>query len=55
MLSIPYARHRSHPRLSGTYLRLTLSYRDVEELLAERGLDCSDETVRRWVPNARSM
>jgi hypothetical protein len=26
-----------------------LSYRDVEELLAERGLDISYETVRRWV------
>jgi hypothetical protein len=30
------------------YLRFTLSYRDVEELLAERGLDVSYETVRRW-------
>ena len=30
-------------------LRFTLSYRDVEELLAERGLDVSYETVRRWV------
>ena len=30
-------------------LRFTLSDRDVEELLAERGLDVSDETVRRWV------
>jgi hypothetical protein len=29
------------------YLRLTLSYRDVEELLAERGLDVSYETIRR--------
>jgi putative transposase len=29
------------------YLRFTLSYRDVEELLAERGLDISYETVRR--------
>jgi transposase-like protein len=27
------------------YLRFTLSYRDVEELLAERGLDISYETV----------
>jgi transposase-like protein len=26
-----------------------LSYRDVEELLAERGLDLSYETIRRWV------
>jgi transposase-like protein len=31
------------------YLRFTLSYRDVEELLAERGLHVSYETVRRWV------
>jgi DDE domain len=31
------------------YLRFTLSYRDVEELLSERGLDISHETVRRWV------
>src|SRR5580700_6579165 len=31
------------------YFRFTLSYRDVEELLAERGLDLSYETVRRWV------
>src|SRR2546427_5241857 len=30
-------------------LRFTLSYRDVEELLAERGLEVSYETVRRWV------
>jgi hypothetical protein len=32
------------------YLRFTLSYRDVEELLlAERGLEISYETVRCWV------
>src|SRR4051812_41143738 len=31
------------------YLRFTLSYRDVEELLAERGVATSYETVRRWV------
>jgi len=29
------------------YLRFTLSSRDVEELVAERGLDVSYETVRR--------
>jgi DDE domain len=32
------------------YLRSTLSYRDVDDLLAERGLDICDETVRSWVP-----
>ena len=31
------------------YFRFTLSYRDVEDLLAERGLGVSYETVRRWV------
>lgn len=31
------------------YLRFTLSYHDVEELLVERGLDISYETIRRWV------
>jgi transposase-like protein len=31
------------------YLRFTLSYRDVEELLAERCIEVSYETVRRWV------
>jgi transposase-like protein len=30
-------------------VRFTLSFRDVEDLLAERGLDVSYETVRRWV------
>jgi putative transposase len=31
------------------YLRLTLSFRDVEDLLAERRIAISYETVRRWV------
>ena len=31
------------------YLRFTLNYRGVEELLADRGLDISYEIVRRWV------
>ena len=31
------------------YLRFTLSLRDVEDLLAERGVTVSYETVRRWV------
>jgi putative transposase len=29
------------------YLRFTLSFRDIEDLLAERGLDVSYETARR--------
>src|SRR5476649_1272519 len=31
------------------YLRFTLSFRDVEDLLAERGIIVSYETIRRWV------
>jgi len=33
----------------GWYLRFSLSYRDVEELLAERGLRGDHVTVWRWV------
>ena len=31
------------------YARFSLSYRDVEDLLAERGIIVSYETIRRWV------
>ena len=31
------------------YFRFGLSYRDVEDMLAERGIDVTYETVRRWV------
>src|ERR687889_19901 len=53
MPPISYARHQ-FPReiirqAVWLYLRFTLSYRDVEELLAERGLEVSYESVRRWV------
>src|ERR1700681_861860 len=30
------------------YFRFALSYRDVEDMLAERGIDVSYETVSRW-------
>jgi transposase-like protein len=33
----------------GWYLRFSLSYRDVKELLAERGLRADHVTVWRWV------
>ena len=53
MQPISYARHQIPPadiqHAIWLYLRFTLSYRDVEDLLAERGLDLSYETVRRWV------
>ena len=31
------------------YLRFGLSYRDVEELLAERGIEVDHVTIYRWV------
>src|ERR1700751_2649339 len=51
MTPLRYCRHRFPPEIiqHAIWLYLTLSYRDVEELLAERGLDISYETVRRWV------
>ena len=53
MCKISYRRHRFPPVIIQhavwLYCRFTLSYRDVEDLLAERGLEISYETVRRWV------
>ena len=53
MQPISYARHRFPPDVIRhavwLYLRFTLSYRDVEELLAQRGFDLSYESVRCWV------
>jgi transposase-like protein len=53
MTRISFARHQFPPLIIRhtvwLYLRFTLSYRDVEDLLAERGLDVSYESVRRWV------
>ena len=52
MQKISYSRHRFPPHIIQhavwLYARFTLSYRDIEDLLAERGLDISYETVRRW-------
>jgi transposase-like protein len=52
-MTISFARHQFPPEIIRNavwlYLRFTLSFRDVEDLLAERGLDVSYETVRRWV------
>src|SRR5258705_12414783 len=53
MYPLSYRRHRFPPvviqHAVWLYLRFSLSYRDVEELLAERGLDISYESVRSWV------
>src|SRR5207237_4243516 len=64
MRSRPHARFRPAPRSAFAgyrfppevitlavrwYLRFRLSYRDVEELLAERGIEVDHATVYRWV------
>jgi len=53
MKKISYAGYRFPPEIIQQaiwlYLRFTLSLRDVEDLLAERGISVSYETVRRWV------
>ena len=52
MTPISFKRHRFPPVIFQhavwLYARFTLSFRDVQELLAERGIDISNETVRRW-------
>jgi putative transposase len=53
MPKISYSGYRFPPEIIHQaiwlYLRFTLSFRDVEDLLAERGIAISYETVRRWV------
>ncbi|PHQ59612.1 MAG: IS6 family transposase [Robiginitomaculum sp.] len=48
-----YSRHRFHPdiirKTIRLYFRFNLSLRDVEDMMAERGVDVSYETIRRWV------
>ena len=53
MRPISFKRHRFPPDVIRyavwLYFRFTLSVRDVEELLAQRGIEVSRETVRCWV------
>jgi transposase-like protein len=53
MTKINYSGYRVPPEIIQQaiwlYVRFTLSFRDVEDLLAERGIVVSYETVRRWV------
>ena len=52
MQNISFKRHRFPPEIIRhavwLYALSTLSYRDIEDLLAERGLDIYYETDRRW-------
>ncbi len=51
-LKINYKRHRFSPQIIAyvvsLYVRFNLSLREVEEMLLERGVDVSYETIRRW-------
>jgi putative transposase len=52
MQKISYARYRFPPAIIQhavwLYFRFPLSFRDVEDMLTERGIDVSYESVRRW-------
>ena len=52
MASISFKRHRFPAdvirQAVWLYFRFTLSFRDVEELLAQRGIEVSYETIRCW-------
>ena len=52
MKPISYSRHRFPPDVIRhavwLYFRFTMSFRDVEDLMAERGIELSYETIRRW-------
>lgn len=52
MTPISFKRYRLKPETSRLavwlYFRFTTSLRDVEEMLAERGIDVPYETIRCW-------
>ena len=52
MSKISYRGYRFPPdiiqRAVWLYFRFTLSFRDVEDPLAERGIEVSYETIRQW-------
>jgi putative transposase len=52
LTSNPYKRHRFPAEIIShcvwLYFRFCLSYRDVEELMAERGVTLTYEAVRYW-------
>ena len=52
MQTVSFKRHRFPPdvirQAIWLYFRFTLSFRDVEEMLGQRGIEFSYETVRCW-------
>ncbi|MGH6840367.1 MAG: IS6 family transposase, partial [Methylocella sp.] len=59
MTKVSYVGYRLPPEIIQRgiwlYLRFTLSFRDVEDLLAEGGIVVSYESVRRWVNHFGSI
>jgi len=57
--SISYKRHRFPLEIIANavwlYVRFNLSLREVEEMMLERGIDVSYETVRRWTRKFGSL
>jgi putative transposase len=53
MKPVSFARHRFPPyvirQVVWLYFRFSLSFRDVEDLMAQRGVDVSYETIRGWM------
>ncbi len=54
MIKNPFKHHRFPPQIIlltvRWYCRYPLSYRDVRDLLAERGIHVDPSTINRWVP-----
>ena len=52
MKRVSFARHRLPADIIRQavwlYFRFTLSFRDVEDLMAQRGIEVSYETIRMW-------
>jgi putative transposase len=52
MQPVSFKRHRFPPDVIRVaiwlYFRFTLSFRDVEEMRAQRGIEASYETIRCW-------
>ena len=49
---VTYKRHRYPPQIIShaiwLYFRFSLSFRDVQELLAQRGISFTYEAIRAW-------
>ena len=54
MKPVSFTRHRFPPDIIRQavwlYFRFTLSFRDIEDLMAHQGIDLSYETIRMWTP-----